>query len=276
MNKHFKSISFSQKINELQLLNVSSNIKQNKTFSKTINNIYDLFISNVFIKPKKLETEVRGKEFEMAVCMFYNTKYIGKFKYNMNNANKLKNYLVKLKLDTLFPSCYHSGSKGGRYDFSTNDNLHLSVKTTKKDGMIAPQVIGQPSPYKFCNLLNIQFTNILNLKEYIQNNIDTIIFDIEKYTYDCPILYYNEYSKSIKFIKKIKNIKWNLLDKYWSCDWTKWNNSSSLKIKINNIDIRILEFQFHSKSRTNMAIRWSFENILKYFNDHFEIKEIKL
>jgi len=252
--------------------------KKNIDIRKTLKKLENYGGKLVQSADNKLQTEVRGKEFERAICLYYDTPYIGKYKYSIDNANKLVPYLTALNLISLFPDCYHSAEKGNRYDFtstdSTTNNKYLSAKTTKKDGKVAPPVIGQSRPEKFCNELKIPYTDNLHLKKYIQENINMVISKLEYYTFDCPIIYYNEHKKLIRFIKKTGTILWNNYEKIWTCSWNEWNNSSSLNIRIDNKYIPILEFQFHSKSRTNMAIRWSFENVLRYFNNYFTINEV--
>jgi hypothetical protein len=53
-----------------------------------------------------------------------------------------------------------------------------------------------------------------------------------------------------------------------------WKNSSTLKIIIEEKEITLLEFQFHTKSRTNMAIRWCYEHFLHSFAEHLTIIDI--
>ena len=51
--------------------------------------------------------------------------------------------------------------------------------------------------------------------------------------------------------------------------WTyqkNWKNSSTLKIIIDETEIALLEFQFHTNSRINMGIRWYYENFLSIFS----------
>jgi hypothetical protein len=60
----------------------------------------------------------------------------------------------------------------------------------------------------------------------------------------------------------------------WTCDWLKWNNSSTLKVIIDDTELALLEFQFHTKNRTNIAIRWFYENFLNIFKDNLSIVDI--
>ena len=223
---------------------------------------------------KMLKTENTGKIFEMAICKTYNIPYIGKYKYGMEEPDILKDKLVLLK--NYFPQCIHTAQKGNRYDFTSVDGTrHLSAKTIKKgNGKVAPQCIGQVKPNLFCSLIGIDFTSILSLKEYIQLNILFILPLLTNYTFDCPNLYYHEERNKIQYIQLTQEIDWSRYEYTWTKQYNEWNNSSTLKIKINEKNIALLEFQFHSKSRTNMAIRWYYDNFLIIFKEHLHIIQI--
>jgi hypothetical protein len=219
-----------------------------------------------------LQTEDTGKIFEMAICLAYGIPYDGKYKYGMEIPEKLKPRLCKLT--EMFPMCMHTARKGSRYDYTCVDDnsKHLSAKSTKKGGgKVAPQVIGQSQPKKFCDLLGIEYTTILALKEYIQKEIIKIIPIIVEYTFDCPNIYYNKEKDTIRYITLDQPIVWSSYSFRWTCGWVDWKNSSTLKIIINEKEFSLLEFQFHTKSRTNMAIRWSYENFLNIFADNLTI-----
>ena len=60
------------------------------------------------------------------------------------------------------------------------------------------QVIGQSQPQKFCDIMEIEFTSVPDLKKYIQENIKTIIPVLVSYTFDCPNIYYNKSKNTIQ------------------------------------------------------------------------------
>lgn len=224
-----------------------------------------------YLEIKKLKTEDTGKMLEMAICLAYDIPYQGNYKYDKTLPERLK---IRLEpLVNLFPSCVHTAEKGARYDYTTLDGKHhLSAKSTKKGlGKVSPQVIGQPSPKKFCDIMGIEFEGIPKLKEYIQKNITDIIPVLVNYTFDCPNIYYNQEMDTLRFITLITPINWNLYNYKWTVKWDVWNNSSTLKIVTDQKDIAILEFQFHTKSRKNIVIRWVYENFLNLFKNHLEI-----
>ena len=222
--------------------------------------------------PPRVVTEDTGKMFEMAICLAYGIEYDGKYKYDMELPLKLQPRLSKLP--ELFPKVTHSAKRGARYDFTCVDDptKHLSAKTIKKgSGKVAPQVIGQAQPNKFCKELGIPYTNVPDLKKYIQANITTILPQMINHTFDCPNLYYHQEDDKILFIQLIKDIDWSKMTYEWTKSGDEWNNSSTLKIKTSRGFVGLVEFQFHTTSRTNMAVRWCYDNVLDVFRDNFSI-----
>jgi hypothetical protein len=193
----------------------------------------------------------------------------------MELAEKLKERLSKLL--ELFPVCIHTAKKGSRYDYTclTDERKHLSAKSTKKGvGKIAPQVIGQSQPKKFCELIGVEYTTIPVLKQYIQTEIIKIIPILVDYTFDCPTIYYNKEKDTIRYITLTTPIEWENYSFKWTCDWVAWKNSSMLKVIIEGKEIALLEIQFHTKNRTNMAIRWCYENFLTIWKDNLTIYDL--
>jgi hypothetical protein len=153
----------------------------------------------------------------------------------------------------------------------------LSAKSNKKKGgKLAPQVVGQPTPQKFCQVLGIEYTTPESLKQYIQENIVSILPVLWNYTFDSQIIYYVKVTDTIRFITPSPEtttttaVQWSEYQYTWTCPHDKWNNTSSLKLEINGKKETILEFQFHTK-RPNMAIRWSIETVLRVFNKQFTV-----
>jgi len=225
----------------------------------------------------KYKTEDTGKIFEMAICLALNIPFDGPFKYSMEEAEALKTRLILGGLRQLSPELVHTAKKGARYDYTgANDsNIHLSAKTTKSGGgKVAPQVIGQGQPAKFCEVLEIPFQDIPTLKKYIQDNIQSILPVMVEYTFDCPNLFYNKKKSTIQHITLKDAIDWSVYEYTWTQDFEKWKNSSTLKIKRGDKTISLAEFQFHTESRTNMAIRWCYSNFIALFSEHLEIISI--
>ncbi len=236
--------------------------------------------AEVEVSPKAtLQTEDTGKIFEKAICDAYGIPYDGPFIYSQEEADKLVPRLKRLVTDNLFPQCVHTASKGARYDFTSIGcgDIHLSAKSNKKKGgKIAPQVVGQSHPQKFCQELGIEYTTPENLKQYIQANITTVLPMLWKYTFDSPIVYYVKDTNDIRFITASGSPDWSSFQYVWTRTHDKWKNSSSLKVVIddgcgNRKEETILEFQFHTKSRHNMAVRWTIDKVLRIFSGHYTV-----
>jgi hypothetical protein len=230
-------------------------------------------MNNTEIKAKVL-TEDLGKIFEKGVCMLYGIEYDGKYKYSIEEAQKISDRIVKLK--DVFPhNIRHSAKNGSQYDFTGADDetVRLSAKTTKKDGKVCPQVIGQPSKKKFCDFFGLDQTlNLEQIKQYIEDgNVAQMLKIYFKTTFDCPIVYYNKKKNLLLFIKTLTEIDWTqyVIEFSHKKKNKVWGESST--ISINNITIG--EFQVHNH-RDCIKFRWAFENILEIFKTHFEIVTI--
>lgn len=218
--------------------------------------------------PQVVQTEDLGKKFEMGVCLLYGITYDGKYKYSMEEAEKLKDRISKLL--TIFPyELKHTAKNGSQYDFTglNDESIKLSAKTTKKDGKVAPQVIGQPSRKKFCDVFGIVDTSSLEeIKSYIEGNASSML---EKYfdtTFDCPIVYYNQNKDVLQLIRVINKVDWSSQAINFTKTGAAWNESSSIKIG----KVTIGEFQVHTH-RDCIKFRWSFEKLIELFKDSFEI-----
>lgn len=212
--------------------------------------------------------------FEKGLCMALGIAYDGPYKYGMELPTKLQPRLQKLCGQFMTQPYVHTAKRGARYDYTSSEdpNLHFSAKSIKKGGgKVAPQVIGQATPKKFCEVLAIPFTDVPALKLHIQENIHTILPHLVSYTFDCPNVYFNEQKDTIAYITLTKPIDWSLYEYEWTCPALEWNNSSTVKIKTPTGPVSLVEFQFHTKSRQNMAVRWCYENFLTLFKDNLTV-----
>ncbi len=212
--------------------------------------------------------------FEMAICLAFGIPYDGPYKYGMELPEKLKPRLSKLV--ELFPMCRHTAKKGSRYDYTAcaDATKHLSAKSTKKGvGKVAPQVVGQATPKKFCEILGVEYTTVADLKKHIQTHVVEIIRMLVSYTFDCANIYYNAEENTIRYITLTTPIDWEKYEFKWTRAWSEWSNSSTLKITIDKKEHALLEFQFHT-TRNNMAIRWCYENFLTVFKENLSIIDI--
>lgn len=224
---------------------------------------------------KQLLTEDLGKIFEMAICMLYDTPFDGKYKYSMTEATALMNSIRGLKDVFEFP-IRHTAKNGNQYDFEGAEcsDIKLSAKTTKKDGKVCPQVIGQPSKKKFCNYFGLpESISIDEIKTHIELNTPAILDVYFHYTFDCPIVYYNKKTSKLLFIINKHKIDWTTADIQFSHKIKNktWNESSTISVG----GITIGEFQVHNH-RDCIKFRWCFEKLLQMFASNFEIIDIPI
>jgi len=226
----------------------------------------------------KLQTEDLGKITEKALCNALGISYNGKYKYGEPPA------ALQARLATLVPllptDLVHTAAAGAQYDYTSasDQSKHISVKTTKGGGKVAPQCIGQPQPAAFCERVGIPFVSVPALKKTIQDDIATVILPaMTAFTFDCQTVYYNARTGQLQLITLKTPIDWTSHTYTWTCGHDAWANSASVKIKVAGSETEpkvLAEFQFHSSSRTNMANRWCFENVLTIFRDNFDIVDI--
>ena len=267
IDSYFNRVRFVNNVN-----NISKNIND-VMYSNIINNKNQT--ENKIIKEPNEPNEKFGIVFEMAICLLYNIKYNGNFKYSIDEANYIKNKIEKLKNIHPF-NMEHVARTCDIYDF-TSDNIYhnLSAKTnTHNSQRICPQIIGQTTIKKWCEYFEIDpILPVNEIKMYIADNIHKILFKYFQNTFHCPIIYYYKNSKNVKilYIKLKNNIDWNKYDIIFThiIKNKNWNESTSIKIN----DTTIGEFQVHNH-RNCIKFRWSFMKLLKSFPEHFEIVPI--
>lgn len=225
---------------------------------------------------KPVKTEDLGKIFEMALCMYLNIPFQGKFKYSLLKANETAGKLNNWEYP--YPMT-HTAEGKGQYDFTGTDDekIKLSAKTNKKGGKVSPQVLGQPTKKTFCKHFQLCETmTLVDIKSYILENVASMLVKYYEFTFDADILYYNEHKNMILFIQNKQPIP-SFIDHdiHFSKDTIDtnsakfWNESTSMSINKKNIG----EFQIHNH-RNCIKFRWNFENLLIVFKDNFEITQI--
>lgn len=233
--------------------------------SEKIKKYYIVKYKTIPIVPKKPKVnEELGKTFEMAICILYGIKYTGVFKYSMKNAKSLSIKLTKLRY--YISHLEHLGSRPTN-DFKTDIGF-LNAKTTRGDGKVCPQVIGQPCLESFCNYFGC---NKEKIKSFVETNINIILEEYIENTFSSPIVYYNEKTNTIILVRIIDTINWENYPVNFSHikNNKEWNESTTLYFDNKSLG----EFQIH-KNRDCIKFRWKFENLLKMFPENFKIIDI--
>ena len=221
-------------------------------------------------------------------------------------VNVLEN-LLKENITEIFPKgvipIEHVAEGGNPIDFKLNNGKTLSVKTNKRQlGKVAPQIIGQPTAETYFSHMKNEllddipeFDDIENklkgrklednyenrskiFKEISVKYIDIIINEYWKNLVECDYLlfFYNvvdkneNISKNSEYIvlrKELKLPNWSKENFSFTKSLENWNESNTVKYRINNIKkpISIGEFQVH-KNRNCFKFRFNIKNILKIIN----------
>jgi hypothetical protein len=227
----------------------------------------DVNLIDLHPKEKKamIVREDLGKNFEMAVCLLYGTPYEGNFKYNLLQAELIRDKISNLKL--AFPhTLIHTAKNDARYNFIGGDSpdIKLSAKTNKKGYKICSQFIEQPSKKKFCEHFGMDTSSTNEqIKEYIQLNIAKLLTEYFEYTFSSPIVYYNEHRDSLWFIKNHKTIDFeNYIIEFTHIEKNKiWNESSTVKV----CGFEMGDFKVHN-NKDNIKFRWNFDNLMYIFH----------
>lgn len=206
----------------------------------------------------EINNENLGKEFEKAVCIYYDIEFKGNFKYSIENAKRLAERLTPLK-ELWAPSAEHTANNRSSHDFTyLCDGLsrHLSLKTNKSSGgKVCPQVIGQPTSKTFRKHFGL--SEDVNIKDYITNNFPSMLEKYWNNAYDVPMLYYNEKEDKIYYIKPSYYPEFEKEHLTLGKVGKDWNESTTLKYKGETIG----EFQLHNH-RDCIKFRWNHKNLM--------------
>jgi len=224
--------------------------------------------------------ETFGMSIEKLICDIFNLQNDINYKRTDKNIiNELKPKLEKYLKDNNIIMSEYIGSCGYQDDFLLENGKYLQLKTNYNNSeKICPPKIGQCTKRTFLlNVAkkinpNITLNDNKDIKQFIFNNIKQIF-----------IIYFNAYHTSdiILYIKKPKNKDYYItiyhkinfdLRKLDDCEYTftrnpeNWNESSTLKIKYNNKQYSIAEFQIHN-NRNNVKFRFIRNNFHKFIDN---------
>lgn len=185
------------------------------------------------------------------------------------------NFTIKPILDKLQIK-QHVGNRNESFDFLTDTGDHVSLKTNTNGFKVCPQTIGQTTLQK----LNQYFKTECNkeqFKEYIMTNCEFILNEYLKNTFICKHLINIKYDTGKVYYFCKENIPLTqdaLADKVPILQNTEleftntllnWNESNTVKIKVNDQFISLAEFQIHN-NRNCIKCRFNFDTIIKLIN----------
>lgn len=191
------------------------------------------------------------------------------------------NYPFKLKKDihrSIYPLINslqiksHVGNLNKSYDFITNKNETVSLKSNISGFKVCPQNIGQLSLKRFSEKCNIKPSSILEIKSFIFTNINYLILLYLENLFCCNhTIYFNFPTGKVFYFHKINDI---YLDPSVNINFNKnlleWNESITLKE--NNCN-SFGEFQIHNK-RNCIKFRFNMNTVINMLKSS-KIKGIK-
>lgn len=218
-----------------------------------------------------LNNEHLGKAVEKGLCLALKTPYGMQYNYPSDLAESLA--LRFASLVNRFQGYTHTGAKNQLYDFTSADgSQYLSVKTalSEKACKVCPQVIGQPSRGVFARYFGLP-SDVTNdeIKNYIQNNVSSMMPKYIEQTFPCPMLVYSRDTNNCQIITMTQVPDWSQSIFTFTRLGEEWNESSSLKIAGRTIG----EFQIHNH-RNCIKFRWNQKGLFETFPDCFTLENI--
>lgn len=232
--------------------------------------------------------EEPGMWTERIVSDIANVKFLSKRKYitTENYPLHLKKD-ISLSLKPVFDQLkinQHFGHKNYYYDFKTECDKSVSIKTNINGNKICPQTIGQTTLDKFNEITKKNFVNEEAYKDAVLNDTQNIINLYLNYLFCCENLLSFKYDKgSVYYFKKnVSDASVTMKEPqtfYYTKDKNTWNNSMTLSININDIVRPLCEFQLH-KTRNCIKCRFNLDSlVLMIQNDilqNINVEEYKL
>lgn len=217
--------------------------------------------------------ETFGMSVEKSLCEIYGlVNDIEEKRVDRIIVDEIKEELKKhLDTSNLELSEYVGGG-GYKDDFILKDGKTMQVKTNfNNSDKVCPPKIGQCTKRTFLNNIakkinkNIEFENVNDIKEFIiLNDKEILKLYIEAY-YTSDLILYIKKLKNNKYFTTIYgkiNFDSSVLN---NCEITftknakTWNESSTMKIKYENVNYSIGEYQIHSK-RDGVKFRFNRNN----------------
>lgn len=218
-------------------------------------------------------TEDLGTCAERGLCLLLNTPFEKKFRYSMEEAERLSRRFAAL--GPRLAGYRHTGAKDKLYDFKAGEG-GLSVKTTK-DGSykVCPQIVGQTTRKRWCEAFGIPVDSTgADIKAHILASLPTLMPIYEHNTFHCPVLFYDKKEDACLYIRRTEvEIPWATAGLTWSrggAGQEAWNESNTLYGASGKA---IGEFQIHAH-RNCVKFRFNLKNLLAEYPTAFAVETI--
>lgn len=186
----------------------------------------------------------------------------------------ITNYPLKLSKDvglTIIPILNklqinkHVGNTNESFDFLTITGDHVSLKTNTNGFKVCPQTIGQTTLLKLNQYFGTEF-NKEQFKEYIMTYTFNVLNQYLKCTFICKHLINIKYDTGkIYYFNKVTLPVLHNTEFEFTNTLLNWNESNTIKIKINDQFVSLAEFQIHN-NRNCIKCRFNFDTIIKLIN----------
>ena len=181
-------------------------------------------------------------------------------------SNTLGGYIRDIRITK------HTGHANGSYDFTTEYDKTVSVKTVmNNNNKICPQKIGQCSMKKFTQYFNKGAVNKSTkdtVKAYIAANLDYLLNEYLENTFCCDHTIICKFGMSACYcLDKVGRLSFarglhfslrNTVDK--------WNESNTAYVRYNGCKLTLGEFQIHN-NRDSIKYRFNTGTLLKLVSE---------
>jgi hypothetical protein len=210
--------------------------------------------------------ETTGMMTEKILCDILQIQFNSKRDYITDNIpNKLKKDISNT-LSLLLPRLQitqHIGNTNGSSDFLTSTKEFVSLKTNINGFKVCPQKIGQTTLQKINQHFKTNHTKA-EFKIFIMTNCKMILIEYLKYSFICKHLISIKYDlgkiyyfNKTDILEGLENIQFSFTNTLEN-----WNESNTVKIKINDYELSLAEFQIHN-NRNCIKCRFMFDTIIQ-------------
>lgn len=156
----------------------------------------------------------------------------------------------------------HIGNNNQNTDFLTRTGQHVSLKINTIGFKVCPQTIGQTTLRKLNEHFNTEFDK-QQFKEFVMTDPLSVLNEYLKNTFVCEHTVYIKYNTG-----KVYYFHTTCVPSLTECDLAftntllDWNESNTIKIEIDGMNVPLAEFQIHN-NRNCIKCRFNFETVIK-------------
>lgn len=220
--------------------------------------------------------ETFGMSCEKAICEYFNNDdYIDEKRIDRSIVNIMKSNLKIFFDENNIKELNYVGMKQNEVDFTDDDKKTYSVKSNiSKSDKVCPQKIGQCTKNTFNEKVYQKNSKEVDpyyelsdekIKDFILQNPHKLLVEYFNNLFCCDFMIYIKKTNKIDFDliskKKLTYTKIKSYEITFTKNITNWNESNTMKIKLDDKPVSIGEFQIH-KHRNCIKFRFHFKALL--------------